>query len=101
MMLKYIKDNVMNTVCNICGHEKEIDITNMTSKFLPEFGQYENIVITCENCNGIEIFNMNIPVDDIDEPFKTGDLPTDEEVQRYYIRILMRQVREDFKNATK
>jgi hypothetical protein len=40
---------------------------------------------------------MNIPIDDTDEPFETGDLPIEEEVQRAYVRILMRMVREDLK----
>jgi hypothetical protein len=62
-----------------------------------EFGQYENLSFSCPGCQSSEIFNLNIPVNDIDEPFETGDLPESEEIQRYNVRLLIRTARADFK----
>jgi rubredoxin len=84
--------------CNICKHEYQAVIPDITVRFLPEFGEYENLNVQCPSCNSIEVLNMNIPLDDTDEPFATGDLPIEEEIQRYYVRLLMRYVREDLKS---
>jgi hypothetical protein len=96
-MLKEITGNNMIVICNNCKTETIHDLTNRESKFLEEFGEYENLSIDCPGCESVESFNMNIPLDDIDEPFSTGDLPVEEEIQRAYVRILMRIVREDLK----
>jgi hypothetical protein len=96
-MLKEITGNNMIVICNNCKTENQFDLTNRTSTFLEEFGQYENISFDCPVCQSSESFNMNIPLDDTDEPFATGDLPIEEEIQRHYVRILMRAVREDLK----
>lgn len=96
-MLKDITGNNMTVICNNCKAENTHDLTNRESKFVQEFGEYENLSIECPECESVEAFNMNIPLDDTDEPFATGDLPVDEEIQRAYVRILMRIVREDLK----
>lgn len=90
-MIKSINGKDLITVCNFCGHEK---ITNVDGMVLRknEFNEYDNLNIVCPNCGGGVVFNMNIPADDIDEPF----LPEKEKIQRYYIRHLMRLIREDF-----
>ena len=93
-MLKHVIGTTMTTVCHSCGQEKQTDLSNITvSK--NEFGEWNNLVIECE-CGSGEVFNLNIPENDTDEPFKTGDLPVEEEIQRYYVRILQRIVRGDF-----
>jgi hypothetical protein len=94
-MLKEIIGNNMTVICNNCKTETIHDLSGITARFSPEFGEYENLSFLCPGCQSIESFNMNIPVDDTDEPFMTGDLPVDEETQRYYVRILMRIARED------
>ena len=86
----------MYVQCNMCDKLEEHDLPNSEKKFKDEFAEYENIEFHCPSCGGIEIFNLNIPEDDTDEEFKTGDLPVEEEVQRFYVRTLMREVREDF-----
>ena len=96
-MLKSIEGNNMSVICNNCEVENQFDLEGVKSNFLNEFNEYENLSFLCPNCNAIESFNMNIPIDDIDEPFKTGDLPIQEEIQRHYVRILMRIVRDDLR----
>lgn len=96
-MLKHIIGTTMTTVCNFCGKEKETDLSNITIN-KNEYGEWDNLVIECE-CGGGEAFNLNITENDTDEPFKTGDLPVEEEIQRHYVRILQRIVRGDFKHG--
>lgn len=96
-MLKEITGNNMTVICNNCNALNVYDLTSRESVFLQEFGEYENLNFDCPFCDTIESFNMNIPINDTDEPFATGDLPIEEEVQRAYVRILMRMVREDLK----
>jgi hypothetical protein len=97
-MLESIIDRIMFLSCNVCKQRYQALIPNRTIRFLEEFGEYENLYVECPNCQTIEVFNMNIPVNDTDEPLATGDLPIEEEVQRYYVRLLMRYVREDLKS---
>ena len=99
-MLKYIRDKVLYIECNNCGHEYDESTEGKVCKFDDEFGEYENYQTMCPNCGGFEVYNVNIPVNATDEPFATGDLPLKEEIQRYYVRILIRLVREDFVNET-
>lgn len=96
-MLESIIDRIMFLSCNVCKQRHQALIPNRTIRFLEEFGEYENLYVECPNCQTIEVFNMNIPVNDTDEPLATGDLPIEEEVQRYYVRLLMRYVREDLR----
>lgn len=96
-MLSAIKDDVATIKCGKCNNEFDVDLSNITCEFSDEFNEYENLYVTCEKCGTVEVFNMNIPVDDVDEDFKTGDLPVSEEIQRHYVRILQRLVRGDFK----
>jgi hypothetical protein len=95
-MLKAIQGNNMTVICNNCKTETNHDLTGKSSNFSPEYGEYENLSFLCSECDSVESFNMNIPIDDTDEPFLTGVLPIEEEIQRYYVRILMRIAREDF-----
>ena len=96
-MLKEIVNNTLILICNTCKTENQHDVSTFESTFLEEYNEYENVSFPCSNCSSVEVFNMNIPVDDTDEPFSTGDLPVNEEIQRAYVRLLMRIVREDFK----
>lgn len=72
------------------------DALDIEVKFLEEFNEYQNVGLRCP-CGTKEVFNVNIPVNDTDESFQTGDLPIKEEIQRHYVRILQRLVRADFK----
>lgn len=94
-MLKEIRGNILINECHHCKALNEYDITGLRSEYLEEFGEYENLGFSCPNCDSSIVFNMNIPTDDIDEPFASGDLPEAEEIQRYYVRLLMRMTRAD------
>jgi phage minor structural protein len=88
--------------CKTCGFENNIDVTGVNKQYIAEFEEYENLAVVCPNpeCKSIEVFNMNIPVNDTDETFETGELPVGEEIQRYYLRLLIREIREDFVGLT-
>jgi hypothetical protein len=100
-MIKEVIRNQLINICGSCGFENTVNVTGKVQKFLLEFNQFENLVVECPNseCKSIEVFNMNIPVNDTDEPFKTGELPLHEEIQRHYLRVLIREIREDFKTT--
>lgn len=95
-MLKGINGNVLTITCNNCKSENNFDVLKMKSTFSVEDNEYENLSFSCPGCQSVEIFNMNIPVDDTEERFSTGDLPQNEEIQRYYVRLLIRMTRADF-----
>ena len=94
-MLKDIIGDNMTVVCNNCQTENIFNVSEKTVIFSPEFNEYENLSFECPGCHTIETFNMNIPVNDTDEIFESGDLPIGEEIQRYYVRLLMRIARPD------
>ena len=94
-MLKAILDNKAIILCPNCNNETEHDLAGKTSVFLEEFGEWENVSFPCSHCPTVKVINMNIPTNDTDEEFKTGDLPAEEEIQRHYVRILQRLVRAD------
>lgn len=96
-MLKEIKGNNMTVVCNNCKTENIFNVAARKSQHLIEFDQFENLDFECPSCHSVEIFNMNIPINDTDEHFKTGDLSEGEEIQRHYVRILMRITRDDLR----
>jgi hypothetical protein len=87
--------NKLTIKCGGCGKTLESDVSDIILPFVPDFKQYENLVIPCD-CGTLEIINVNIPVNDTDEPFRTGDLPLEEEIARFYVRSLQREVRSDF-----
>lgn len=99
-MLKFIRNKIITVRCNQCETEYEESVEGKVCRFVEEYGEYQNYNTVCPNCGCIEIYNLNIPVDAEEEPFWTGDLPLEEEIQRYYVRILIRLVREDFVNET-
>jgi hypothetical protein len=94
-MLKAIQDTKAIILCPNCNNETEHDLAGKRAVFLEEFGEYENIYFQCPFCPTVKAINMNIPINDTDENFASGDLPVEEEIQRYYVRILQRLVRED------
>ncbi|WP_079479729.1 hypothetical protein [Halobacillus salinus] len=94
-MLKSIVDKDCHMKCNQCSLEY-VENVNGVVKVYTEEGEYENLNVSCPNCGQLEVFNLNIPVNDTDEPFETGELPVDEEIQRHYVRLLIRMVRDDF-----
>ncbi|KQB91875.1 hypothetical protein GEPA3_3014 [Geobacillus sp. PA-3] len=96
-VLKSLIGQTMTIRCAFCQTEYKTKVPQKNARFLPEFNQFENVSVQCPKCGAIEIFNMNIPPDDTGEPFQTGELPLEEEIQRYYVRLLMRYVREDLK----
>ncbi|MBN8236825.1 hypothetical protein JF544_16320 [Halobacillus kuroshimensis] len=99
-MLRVIKDNQAKVKCVNCGTVTNHDVAGLEVPFLEEFSEYENVVLGC-TCGTMEVFNVNIPIDAEDENFETGELPLEEEIQRYYVRILQRLVRPDLRGSGK
>lgn len=98
-MLEGITGNVLWLACEKCGEKRSELLKQKIHKILEEFGEFENYMCDpCPKCGAVEGYNMNIPVNDTDEEFITGELPEKEEIQRYYVRLLMRLCREDFKS---
>lgn len=97
-MLKEVKDSQAKVECVDCGRLTSHDVTGIKVPYLEEFNEYENVVLGC-TCGTKEVFNVNIPIDAENENFETGELPLEEEVQRYYVRILQRLVRSDLKGS--
>ena len=94
-MLKGIQGNIITTQCNACDTVKNTDVTGVV---IPkgEWGDWRSYNVTCDACGAMEGFNLNIPVNDTDEPYAAGDLPENEEIQRYYVRLLIRMIRADY-----
>jgi hypothetical protein len=71
-MIKRMISKQLINICGHCGFENTIDVSGTVQKYLPEFNQYENLVVECPNseCKSIEVFNMNIPVNDTDDCLK-------------------------------
>ena len=95
-MLKYTRGVNAYVECNMCKCLEKHNLAQVIKPFRRKNLEYENLDLVCAKCGCIEIFNMNIPENDTDEEFKTGDLPIEEEIQRFYVRVLMREIREDF-----
>lgn len=94
-MIKTVQGTKVGLTCQHCERDFEVDLSGAVLEFLPEFNEYENLPIQCE-CGALEVFNMNIPENDTDEPFKTGQIPINEEIQRHHIRLIQRMIRIDF-----
>ncbi|MDL4842843.1 hypothetical protein [Aquibacillus rhizosphaerae] len=100
-MIVGIKNRNVDVECDSCKHlySDKAEAPGQVKKYLEEFGEYENYIVKCPVCDYQETYNMNIPINDTDEPIATGDISEREEVQRYYVRYLMRLVREDLISA--
>lgn len=97
-MLTSVVDKRAFVKCESCGKMTYHDLSNVTCKYSEEFGEYENLYLECPNCPTIEGFNMNLPVDELQDDLPLYEMPLNEEIQRYYVRLAMRIVREDFKS---
>ena len=82
-----------------CEADQDINTDGVTSHFNKDFGEFENLVVQCTQCETYECFNMNMPFDDVDDGVQTRELPIGEEVNRHYVRVLQRMIREDFKDV--
>lgn len=96
-MLKSFQGHTLDIECNQCKSLYQENVEGITSPFLEEHGEYENLIFRCPVCQEYEGFNLNLPMDDADEPIETYEMPLEEEVQRYYVRLLILTIREDFK----
>ena len=95
-MIVSLMDKLLKVRCMKCEQIIETDISGMVSRYVPDFNEFENIVILCEDCGTADVLVMNIPVNDTDEDIMTGEIPVEEEIARHYLRILQREIREDF-----
>ena len=98
-MLASVSGSQLDIKCNYCNHSFHQDVQDTTLPYLDEFQEFENLTVQCPNCQVMETFNVNIPENDTDEPYESGELPLKEEIQRYYVRLLIRLVRADFKEV--
>lgn len=97
-MITAIRGNQMTIKCP-CGASRAENIDLEVKTYDTQFGEYFNYMTgACPDCGTIEGYNLNLSADP-DEEDTIDNLPTDEEVQRYYIRLLQRIVREDFVNG--
>jgi 5-methylcytosine-specific restriction endonuclease McrA len=90
MLINY-QNNISTVKCNICEVENTHDLSDKTSIFMEEFGEYENLMLVCPNCNAIEGFSMNIPLEENME-----NMPQEEQTQRTFLRQIIQTIREDF-----
>ena len=98
-MLNQIKETVATITCDNCGTIGYLDLSEITCKFLPEFNEYENLYYICPSCESVTSYNMNLPLSELDDEIPTYEMPLEEEIQRYYVRLAMRMVREDLKQS--
>lgn len=98
-MLLEIKNNLIKRKCDKCGENVNENVKSRSHSFLFEYGEYENYITNpCKKCGTIEVYNLNIPIDDMEEiELEKEVFPYSEINQRHYIRQLIRLVREDFK----
>jgi hypothetical protein len=74
-----------------CANCKKINVMNVSDieiDFDKELGEYRNFSFICE-CDAIEIFNMNLPLEEEEETNEARELTKD----------LMRLIRKDLKNV--
>jgi hypothetical protein len=96
-VLKKFQNRRLNLNCDKCKTDYDHQVEEgMTIVFLPEAGAYPTFNVICPNCGTFEFINMNIPVDEMAEHEFEEDMPYEEINQRYYVRQLIRTVREDF-----
>lgn len=94
-MITAIRDNQMTIKCP-CGASRTENINLEVKAYDTQFDEYSNYMTgACPECGTIEGYNLNLSPDP-DEEDTIDNLSTDEEVQRYYVRLLQRIVREDF-----
>lgn len=93
-MLVDFSNYIATVHCDKCGNINNFDFSNKISQYLEEFGEYENLPMPCVNCEQIEIFNMNLEIDE-----KIDDLEIIEEIQRGYVKDLIRTLRADFREG--
>ena len=90
MLINY-QNNIATVRCNICKVETNHDLTNKNSQYLEEFGEYQNLMLVCPNCEAIEGFSMNLPLEENME-----GMPQEEQTQRTLLRQIIQTIRADF-----
>jgi hypothetical protein len=102
-MLKKYDQGRLDVFCVKCNETfTETVPDGYESKYLDEFGQYENFMVYCPNCkkNGKNVtihINLNIPEGEMDEEDLEFQMPLHEINARKYVRDLMWKVRPDLK----
>ena len=93
MLINY-QNNIATVKCNNCEVETNHDLSNKTLEYLEEFGEYENLMLPCSNCNATEGFNMNIPLEE-----DMSEMPENEQIQRTHLKQIIQTIREDFSSV--
>ena len=93
MLINY-QNNIATVKCNICEVENTHDLSDKNSQYLEEFGEYQNLMLVCPNCEAIEGFSMNLPLEENME-----GMPEQEQTQRGFLRQIIQTIREDFISA--
>jgi hypothetical protein len=93
-MLVNYGENLATVKCGICGKETNHDLSNHNSQYLPEFQEFENLMLACPECESVEGFSMNI---DLIE--NLSHYPEQEQIQRTHLREIIKTIREDFVNV--
>lgn len=97
-MIISVDEERIKRKCDTCGEIVDEPIKARPYIFLEEFSEYENYSTDpCEKCGSIEFLNMNIPTDEMEEfELEREIMPFSDINQRFYLRKLIRKVRQDF-----
>jgi RNase P subunit RPR2 len=90
-MLIDFSNDIATIHCEGCNGISDLDLSNKTCRFLEEFQEYENLPITCAICGRIEVFNMNLQIEENENDFEIT-----EQIQRGLIKDLIKSIRADF-----
>jgi len=94
-MIKSISGMTMISECHVCKRENSTDLNGKTVR-KNEFDQWDTFNVVCP-CGSAFAYNLGISDEDIDKDLATGDVSANFEVCRHYVRLLIRIVREDWK----
>lgn len=95
-MIKSIIGTILTFECPVCHVASTYDVSGITIEFSEEFNEYLMLDLPC-SCGSITSVNLNIPVDESEENLDLDDIETEDEITRFYTRLLQRMIRADFK----
>jgi hypothetical protein len=89
-MLIKVENHEISQQCANCEKINVFDVSDIEIDFDKELNEYRNFSFICE-CDAIEIFNMNLPLEEEEETNETRELTKE----------LIKLIRKDLKVAEK
>ncbi|MGP4061514.1 hypothetical protein [Halobacillus sp. H74] len=89
-MIKSVKSTVITNECYRCGKTNITDVEGRVVPWNSEFQEWESFRISCQ-CGNKEILNLNTPLEEADL-----DQEEEREVQKQFIREIIKMIRQDF-----